>query len=380
MRIGFDAKRAFWNNTGLGNYARFVLSGLVEACPENEYYLYSPGLTTPADIYHTLQNKQVHGIDLGQGLAGNAKRVAGMGTYVRKHKLDLYHGLSNELPLFANSQCKWVVSIHDLLFLRFPQFYPLIDRKIYLSKTRYACNKADIVLAISEQTKVDLIEFLKIPENKIKVHYQACHPQFTQAHSPAERQKVAQKYGLANPYILQVGTLEERKNALLTLKAFAQSEARHSHQLVLLGKKTSYCDGLYQFVHQYSLQQKVLFLHDSDFVDFPALYQGAALSVYPSVFEGFGIPILEAMCSGVPVVTSKGGCFHEVGGNAAAYIDPRNEQELQFQIDRILTSATLQLEMRVKGIEQASHFSPLKLAIQLNEIYQSVLSSNSLSI
>jgi glycosyltransferase involved in cell wall biosynthesis len=366
MRIGFDAKRAFRNNTGLGNYSRFIINGLADFFPENNYFLYSNGYITHSELT-TSANTET--INIGNGVLGTIKRAISYGNT----NLDILHGLSNELPFFAkNGKTKLIVSIHDLLFIRYPEFYPFFDRQIYLAKTKRACVQADVIIAISEQTKLDLIEFLKIPESKIIVHYQSCHPQFWTQYSEVEIAYNKAKYGITKPYILQVGTLENRKNALLTLQAFNNSILKNDFQLVFLGKKTAYCEVLYQFVSQHKLSDKILFIHQSDFLDFPLLYQGAELSVYPSLFEGFGIPVLEAMCSNVPLITSKDGCFVEVGGDAAVYIDPKNADELQNKMENILINQDLRLSLIEKGRIQKEKFAPQKLIQELSEIYKSL--------
>ena len=370
MNIGFDAKRAFWNNTGLGNYSRFVISGMADFHPEHTFTLFSPGINLKSEIRPILDKQNTKTIDLGKSLTGKAKR-----SFVfEMPEIDIYHGLSNELPFFiSKNRPKLIVSIHDLLFLRYPEFYPFLDRQIYKLKTLYACKKADLIIAISEQTKSDLINFLQIPESKIKVHYQSCHPQFRITHTKSDIQNIVIKYGITQPYILQVGTLENRKNALLTLKAFNKSKARTDFQLIFLGNRTQYCDELEKYVIDNNLSNKVQFIYKSSFPDFPYLFQGASLSMYPSLFEGFGIPVLEAMFSGTPVITSQGGCFVEVGGDAVEYIDPLNFIAFAEKIDLILTNKEVASDLILKGKKRSELFMPEKLINDLEHIYQSLL-------
>lgn len=369
MNIGFDAKRAFLNQTGLGNYSRFIIQGLSTYFPENNYYLYSPSVKHSTAIFPNAMP-----VDLGKGPFATLKRIMGMESYFSRDDLDIFHGLSNELPFFSkNKKTRQIVSVHDLLFLRYPSFYPLLDRKIYDLKTRYACKKADLVIAISQQTKQDLIAFLKVPASKIKVHYQACHPQFIQEHSKEEVSRVMARYGLMRPYILQIGTLETRKNALLTLKAFVQSGLHASFDLALVGKRTPYCDQLYTFVKENRIADKVHFVHKSSFIDFPHLYQGSSFTVYPSRFEGFGIPVLEAMNCGVPVITSKGGCFSEVGGEAVLYTDPNSVEELSYLMGKMANDESLRAQLVAKGKEQAFGFRPELLITELHTIYSHLI-------
>jgi len=370
MRIGFDAKRAYWNNTGLGNYSRFVINGLVNFFPQNDYLLYSPGLTKHPEMLGLETNPSVYPINLGKGLAGEMKRTFGYPW----DKLDLFHGLSNEIPFFpTNKNTKKIVTIHDLLFLRYPSFYPYFDRHIYLAKTKKACQATDLIIATSEQTKQDIIEFLHVKEEKIKVHYQTCHSQFLTTHTEEEKLTVKKKYGIKKPYILQVGTLEERKNAVLTLQAFSKSNLKEDFELVLVGNKTPYCEKLYNFARKENLLDKIKFVHGAEFKDFPLLYQGATLAVYPSFFEGFGIPILEALYSKTPIITSQNGCFKEVGGEAANYIDPYNADDLCKKMEIIAGSNFVRQELRNLGTTQIEKFWTPALIARLQSIYAEIV-------
>lgn len=370
MRIGFDAKRAYWNNTGLGNYSRFVINGLLNFCPQHDYFLYSPGLPSHPEMLDLGTKPNVYPVDLGKGLLGEMKRTLGY----QWDKLDLFHGLSNELPFFPSSKkTKKIVTIHDLLFLRYPSFYPFFDRHIYLTKTKNACQTADLIIATSEQTKQDIITFLHVKETKIKVHYQSCHAQFLNTHTQAETLAIQQKYGIQKPYILQVGTLEERKNALLTLQAFSKSNLKEDFELVFVGNQTPYCEKLYDFASKEKLLDKIKFIHGAAFKDFPLLYQGASLAVYPSFFEGFGIPILEAMCSKVPIITTQNGCFKEVGGDAATYIDPYNVEDLCQKMEKIAGNISVRNELVDLGTKQMETFSAHTLIAKLQSIYAEIV-------
>ncbi len=369
MKIGYDAKRAFWNNTGLGNYSRSVISGMATFHPEHQLTLFSPGINFKSELKYLLENPAINLFDLGNGLIGKAKRVLGFDN----GSLDIFHGLSNELPIFNhNSKTKLIVSIHDLLFFRYPEFYPLIDRQIYKLKTIRACKKANLIIAISEQTKQDLIEFLKVPEHKIKVHYQSCHEQFRIKHTESDIAKIKSKYGINKPYIVQVGTLEERKNALITLKAYNCCKSKDDFNIVLVGNRTPYCHELEQYVTDSKLKDKVVFIYKSDFFDFPLSFQGASLSLYPSIFEGFGIPVLEAMTSETPVITTIGGCFQEVGGDAVLYTNPLIFEDLAEKIDLILNNKPVSDDLIKKGKERSLIFEPRKLMNELNQIYKSL--------
>jgi glycosyltransferase involved in cell wall biosynthesis len=342
MRIGFDAKRAFFNRSGLGSYSRDTISILMEHFPAEEYFLYTPGdghvrEFQPAGIFHIRKP----GNFLTSAFHTLWRTL--LSRQIMKDRIDIYHGLSHELPAGTRrSKLKTVVTIHDLIFLRFPHFYSLFDRMIYLTKFRYSCKVADKVIAISEQTKKDLIHFLKVPEEKIEVVYQGCNPRFYARVSEEEKNRARAKYGLPVKYILCVATLESRKNQRVILQALHQGNI--DIPLVLAGKEKDYALNLREYAAANQLKQ-VYFLGQVSGEDLPALYQGAELFIYPSLFEGFGIPILEALNSGVPVITSRDGCFPEAGGPGSVYVDMQKPEELAAAIKQILDDKSLQAHM-----------------------------------
>jgi len=289
---------------------------------------------------------------------------------IKKCNIDIYHGLSNEIPFgLKKTNIKSVVTIHDLIFMRYPEFYNPIDRKIYERKFRFACENANCVVAISEQTKLDIISFLKIPEEKIKVLYQGCDQRFQKLIESEQLEQVKQKYSLPEKYILYVGTVEERKNLLSVVKAL--KEGNFDITLVVVGKQTDYADKVKQYIHDTGLEN-VYFLSNVPNDDLPALYQMAKIFVYPSVFEGFGIPILEALYSKVPVISSKGSCFSEAGGPGTIYINPVNSDEIANAIKRILSDEDLYNIMIEQGYKYAQSFNHDKLSARLNNLYKEI--------
>ena len=279
--------------------------------------------------------------------------------------------MSNELPFgIGKMKLKKVVTIHDLIFLHFPHFYKPIDRWIYTQKSRYACQNADTIIAISEQTKRDIIHFFKIDESKIEVLYQDCDASFYMPIPQFSLEIVQKKYGLVSPFILCVGTIENRKNQLTLVKAFAKiREKNHSLKLVLIGRKTEYFMKIKDFVRKNDLEKHIIFLENIPFKDLPSIYKLAEIFVYPSLFEGFGIPVLEAMNSGVPVITTKGTCMEEVGEEACLYFDGKNVDKLAKMILDITQNETTKIEMVEKGLIQAKKFRAEKLMQQLINIY-----------
>ena len=245
-----------------------------------------------------------------------------------KHKVDLFHGLSQEIPKRKGGKLKYVVTIHDLIFLRHPETYKAVDRKIYDKKFRYAAKESDLIIAISEQTKQDLLEFYQADESKIRVVYQSCHDQFKTEIDKESRQTILEKYKLPSDYILYVGTLEQRKNFATLVRAAAGLDI----PIVAVGRKTNYQSTIDQAAKDGGMEHKVIYLEGIPFSDLPAIYQSATVFCYPSIFEGFGIPIIEALYSKVPVITSAGGVFPEAGGEHSYYVDPLNSDEMAHQL------------------------------------------------
>ncbi|GAB2530267.1 glycosyltransferase family 4 protein [Rufibacter soli] len=373
MKIGFDAKRAFTNTSGLGNYSRFVISGMMTHFPQEEYALFTPRKNALfQDFFPPVAKTQVVQPDgLGKRFS-SLWRTFGLRAALPKHGVQVYHGLSNELPYgLDRNRTKLVVTIHDLIFLRFPELYPTIDRYIYRKKFKDACDMAHQIVAISEQTAQDLEEFFGVGRNKVQVVYQDCDPVFQLIPEKQAQKAIREKYALPQEFILCVGTLERRKNQLHLLKGWHAAGA--PAPLVFIGRKTEYYKEMQAFIAQHRLQEKVLFLPYIPFQELPVIYQLATLFVYPSIFEGFGIPIVEALNSGVPVITSTGSCFSEAGGPATRYVSPTDVDVLAQAIQEILSTTDLQKQMVQQGLEHAQIFRPEVTIPQLHGVYEQVL-------
>jgi glycosyltransferase involved in cell wall biosynthesis len=371
MNIGFDAKRAFLNNSGLGNYARTLIKSLNVFYPENNYSLFTTRKSDNDFQKNISQYSNIHTYDPQSFIDKKLRsrwRSYGITNVLKEHSVDVYHGLSNELPFNINEfKGKKIVTIHDLIFVRFPKLYPYLDRKIYNKKFRHACDVADTIIAISEETKRDIEKYYFIPESKIKVIYQSCDEVYYTTFSEEKIKSIRETYHLPSQYLLYVGTIEERKNLLTIVKALKQVK---EIPLVVIGKKKSYFHKVMDFVEKNNLQNRVIFLENVLNEHLPVIYQKAEIFIFPSLFEGFGIPIIEALTSKTPVITSKGGCFPEAGGPDSIYIDPSNENELADNINILLQSETLRNQIAEKGFRYAGKFHPKNITSQVMEIYK----------
>lgn len=366
MRIGFDAKRAFFNNTGLGNYSRNTLQQLFQYFQQNEYFLYSPSTRLKIKFPIPTNAKIKTPNNWLAKLLKSYWRSFLITQQIKQDKLNIFHGLSNELPFgITETKTKAVVTIHDLIFKRYPQWYKPIDVKVYDRKFYYAAKYSDIIIAVSRKTAEDIEEFYNINSQKIRVIYQSCNPLFYNLLNKNTIDEVLTKYELPKEYILYVGTIEERKNLHRLVEAIALGNI--DMPLVVVGRKTKYFDDkVIPVIQKHNLASKIFFINNIENKELPAIYQAAKLFVYPSIYEGFGIPILEAQASGVPVITSKGGCFKESGGEHSLYVDPFNVEEISHILQKIMNDKSLRIEMIEKGRHYAKTFSD---NVGINKLY-----------
>jgi glycosyltransferase involved in cell wall biosynthesis len=367
MKIGYDAKRIFHNSSGLGNYGRDLVRILASFYPQNQYHLYNPkkGKINRLKALSNIQEHRPKGV---WRYLHALWRQSPITRQLKQDKIDLYHGLSGELPKGLNIPS--VVTVHDLIFYRYPELYNTIDVFIHKRKIRHAVKKATQVVAISEQTKADLIDYIGISASKIKVIYQGCHPIFKTKLTKNELKKITEKYSLPEKYVLFVGTLEERKNALFIAEALEKT----SRNLVFVGKIKSSGRKIKSFVKSKGIEHRVLFIQNISIEDLAAVYQNATVFCYPSFFEGFGIPIIEALYSGIPVITSKEGCFPEAGGPSSIYVNPKDENSLREAVEIIYSESDKCRKKRVsEGLVFAQKFNDEVLAKQWDILYKSLV-------
>ncbi|MFN2458752.1 MAG: glycosyltransferase family 4 protein [Chitinophagaceae bacterium] len=384
MNIGFDAKRAFHNSTGLGNYSRTLISALAEFYPEHQYFLFNPRKSSkhpkPAfsNVHEVLPQKNLakffSSLWRGNWVKNDLKRI----------NIQLYHGLSHEIPFkLSEANIPSVVTIHDLIFERFPHHFKKIDVQIYRKKFQYACKFADKIIAISKQTKDDIVNIYGIPLNKIDVCYQSCDPSFTQLKSNEVKESVRIKYKLPQEFFLYVGSIIQRKNLLNICKAMLLLQKKKEVPLVVIGDGKQYKARVKSFIEQNDLSNQIIFLSENTEVkndlastvtnNLPAIYQMASAMIYPSFFEGFGLPVLEALCSRIPVVTSNVSCLPETGGDAALYVDPQSPVEIANAMFEVYSNSDLRNEMIQKGLKHAQNFTLQKSAESVINVYKKIV-------
>lgn len=366
MILGYEAKRVFHNRSGLGNYGRNLIRALAEHQPDNQYLLYNykagPIPFAPSPKVHEIRPPQ-KGALLAQ--LWRQRLVSGRAA---RDGVAIFHGLSAELPYGLPARgIRSVVTVHDLIFKRFPHYYQRVDRNLYLRKLNHACRIADRVVAVSRQTRADLIHFLGVPAEKILVVHQGCAPAFWEKQEAASAD-LRQRYQLPEEYVLFVGTLEPRKNPVLVAQACAQLNI----PLVLVGRATRYWQ---KFLRQASpTQQKILHHRQvSALPDLAALYQNAQCLAYPSQFEGFGIPLLEALAGGTPVITADNSALPEVAGPGGLLLDEVTAETLIEALQLLWRKPEKRAALAAAGRGHVQQFTDAVLARQWQGLYQEML-------
>ncbi len=376
LSIGFDAKRLYHNFTGLGNYSRTLLQTLAAVRPDWQYHLFTPKINPHSRLQflHQIPHLSVHTPPKGwTAMPATWRRVA-MSRDIRRSGVDIYHGLSHELPVgLSDSGIRTAVTMHDLIFERFPAQYPWLDRKIYRWKFKQACRQADRIVAISEQTKADLIEFYKVPAHKIQVIYQSCDPIFRSAPDDTYKDSVRQRYGLPGEFLLYVGSVIERKNLLAIVQALHQLTAFPTLPLVVVGNGGAYLRKVRDYIASKGLQKRIFWFKTLDFNDLPVFYHLAHALVLPSLFEGFGIPIIESLNCGTPVITSTGSCFAETAGPGASYVDPHDTGDIARAMQQVMEDSALHSRLSQAGSRYVRRFDPEVVGIEWVSLYQALI-------
>ena len=368
MNIGLDAKRAFHNNRGLGNYSRDVIRLLNTYYGENKIYLFNPYKNKQQLIENIANNIEVLPSSTIEKSFPTLWRTVGIPRYLQKLKIDIYHGLSQELPFgIQRTKVKTVFTFHDAIFMRYPEYYSAAYRRIFTLKNQFSIQYSDHIIAISEQSKRDAIELFNAGEHKISVVYQGCNSIFSAPISEAQKQSVYNKYQLPLSFLLFVGAIEKRKNVKLILEALHTKNL--DIPLVIIGRPTHYIKELKETIRRYKMEQQVIFQFNVETADLPAVYSASAAFIFPSIYEGFGIPILEAQTIGTPVITSSGSCFEETGGDAAMYINPFDAEELGEAINLVLMDDNIKNHMISDGKKHAELFSDIRIATNLMNVY-----------
>jgi glycosyltransferase involved in cell wall biosynthesis len=256
--------------------------------------------------------------------------------------------------------------MHDAIFMRYPELYSATYRASFIRRNRSACERADLIIAISEQTKKDFMDFFGVEENRIRVVYQGCNDIYWQDLKPQQISTVSVRYQLPSTYVLSVGALEERKNHARLIRAMGC--AHMDLPLVIVGRGDSrQAHLLYETAKHYGVTLRIM--EDVRTEDLPVIYRQAAVFVYPSLFEGFGIPVLEAARCQTPIVTSSGTCFEEIAGEGALYVSPTEEQAIGQAIRDVLEHSEETSQRVLTALNNTEKFRAENIAHNLMQTY-----------
>jgi glycosyltransferase involved in cell wall biosynthesis len=376
MRIAIDYSAAVRQGAGIGNYVRSLVAALLAQDSINQYSLLTSGRPSREHPFPQAENVRGRSIimpDRYLNILWYRWRLPFYAT-IFTGQVDIYHGPDFVLPPIS-SKVRKVVTVHDLAFIEHPE-YAVPQLAAHLHKVvPEAVAAADVVAAVSQATSQTLIEHFKTPPEKIAIIPNGIRPYFRRITDPILLSATRHKFGLKHPLVLGVGTLEPRKNHLGLIRAFhkAQSAAGNKHRpalLALAGGQGWLYDETQQLIAKLKLENKVRFLGHVTELELITLYSMADVFVFPSFFEGFGVPLIEAMACGAPVITSNTSSLPEVAGGAAMLIDPHNSGQIAQVILQVLESKERQDELRKKGYARAQNFTWPKSANKMLSIYE----------
>lgn len=365
MKVAIDISCMRGERAGVGNYALNLLRGLEKVDRENQYVLYTfysraSGFSLDKTILPVAKNFKVKKKNVPFRLARIMLTNMRVPIEFFVGPFDMLHGLDHSAHY--SKKARLVITIHDLAFMLYPHKGFSSPEFMKQSVSRFAelVGRADRIIAVSENTKMDVLRLLGVPEYKISVIYEATEEIFRPLNDESILESVRLRYGLKdNRFMLYVGTIEPRKNLGSLLKAFSRLKKvkKIEHKLVLAGRMGWSYEQIFNLIRDLHLQNDIILSGYVPRHDLPGLYNLADSFVYPSLYEGFGLPPLEAMACGLPVVASNASCFPEILGDAAILTDPDNEDELSKQIYAVLSDSSLRSWMRQKGLARASQFS-----------------------
>jgi glycosyltransferase involved in cell wall biosynthesis len=368
VRIAIDARKL--RDYGIGTYVRNLLRHLSRLDHDTEYVLICRD-TDCATVEEFGDNFRAVPETAPSYSLREQLRIP---LDLRREGIDLFHAPHYVLPPLT--PCKSVVTIHDCIHLRFPQYLP--NRLAYAyarSSLWFATHRSNRVLTVSEASKRDILRYYRVPENKIDVIYNAIDERFGEAPAPDEVERVRERYQLNDPFVLYAGNIKPHKNLERLIEAFhtLRRDGLDSVKLLIIGDEISKYATLRRAVHKYKLHKHVRFFGFVPDKTLAVLYRLAGVFVFPSLYEGFGLPPLEAMASGTPVITSNVSSLPEVVGDAALLIDPYDPDAIACAMRRVLTEPALREDLRQRGFQRVKEFSWDRSVRRVHEIYEEVL-------
>jgi glycosyltransferase involved in cell wall biosynthesis len=376
VHVVIDARYVARRQSGVGGYTQRLIGALATIDRVNRYTCLvearGPGLAVQRPNVAEWPTR----VSFEDHLLGDLWLLAYLPLRLRARRAHVYHGPAVFLP-HVKLGFRTVVTIHDLVSFLFPETVPRKYSLYMRLMTRLAVHSADRIIAVSRATKDDLERTLGVAPDRIAVIHEAVGPEFAGPHPPAAVAAAVARYGLRPPYVLFVGNLEPRKNLSRLIEAFAELRRRapagnHRLQLALVGTRAWLHGGIERAVEAHGLGDDVVLTGYVPREDLPCLYAGAACFAFPSLYEGFGLPVLEAMAAGAPVVASRAGSVPEVAGDAALLVDARVPGELADALEAVLTDAVLRERLIARGRLRAGAFRWETVARRTLAVYEAV--------
>ena len=367
MRVAIDARKL--HDFGIGTYIRNLLRHLARIDRDSEYVL----LCQEYDVGVAAQLGPNFRAVLEPSPTYSFREQVHVPWVLHRERPDVFHAPHYVLPPLT--RCRSVVTIHDCIHLMFPQYLPNRAAYVYARASMWsAARQARRILTVSEASKRDIIHFFDVPPEKVVVVYNAIEERFAVTPSEEAIARVRERYQLNHPFVLYVGNIRPHKNLVRLIEAFAELRTHGVGELKLLiiGDEISKLPALRRAVHSHKLHKHVRFLGYLEDDTLAILYRLASVFVFPSLYEGFGLPPIEAMASGTPVVTSNVSSMPEVTGDAAVLVDPYNVESIVEGIARVLGDPALAAQLRRKGIARAREFSWARSVARTREVYQEV--------
>jgi glycosyltransferase involved in cell wall biosynthesis len=369
MRIGIDVRIVHYARGGISNYVKHLLDALAALDADTEYYV----LHSRKDDAPPLPGPNFHSVACWTPSHHRLERWV-LSLEIARLGLDVLHSPDFIPPAFGYRRS--VITIHDLNFLYYPQFLTDESYRYYNDQIEWAVEQAHHILVDSYATKTDLVKLLQTPAEKVSVVHLAADSAFRPLPEEKSRQ-VASRYDLNTDFLLFLGTLEPRKNVPGLLRAYRMmlnNSGVTPPPLVLIGGKGWLYDDIFEYVETLSLGDHLRFLHQVPDEDLPGLYNAASVLTTPSFYEGFGLPALEAMACGTPVVVADRASLPEVVGEAGLLVNPDDPHDIAQALTRALTDESLRAEMRERGLSRARRFSWTRAAQKTLDVYQELTS------
>jgi glycosyltransferase involved in cell wall biosynthesis len=371
LRIGIDFHVAGGIYQGVRTYLANVIEGMLKAESEWDYYVYAQH---PKELGHWKDNHANLTPKKLPSASGRFNLLVGFPACALRDRLALFH---SQYVLPAYLPCKSVLTIHDILFESHPEFFPKFHRWLMKFFVPYSAKRANRIICVSEFTKQEISRYYGVPDKKVIVTYEGASSMFAPIRDKDLILSKMRQYGIGTKYVLFVGRIEPRKNIVGILKAFGHLKKKGHKRLslVIVGHQDKIFRErtLFSEIKAHGLQSDVVFTGGVSEQDLCILYSGAEVLVYPAFAEGFGLPVLEAMACGTPVITSNVTSLPEVAGNAAILINPYSPAEIAGSLERVLSDEGLRNELSAKGLERAKKFSWEGTAEKTIEVYRKVL-------